>query len=101
MADPWADLNIPDSWTATAMLRNMVSDHIGPDKSFDGPLDDITRNRMIGLALMGHVELADKTARLIEQFSTLLGEIHEIAERHNALREAIVKLAAHVDFRGD
>lgn len=66
---------IPDSWTATAMLRNMAADHLGPDKSFDGPLDEETRERMVVLAILGHLEVAEKVAtigRLIQQIIELL-----------------------------
>lgn len=99
MANSWSELTIPEAWTATSMLRNMVVDHMSADKAFEEGLDDDTRSRMIGLAVMGHVELADKTARLIEQFSTLIGEFGELADRYDALREVIVQLAELIDER--
>lgn len=67
--------SIPDSWTATAMLRNMAADRLGPGKSFDGPLDDETRDRMFVLAVLGHLEVAEKVVtvcRLIEEIVELL-----------------------------
>lgn len=93
MGNAWADLDIPEAWEATVMLRNMLADHLVPGESVEGALDDATRERMVGLALMGHTELASKTARLIEQFSTLLGDYGELVDRFNQLREAVVKLA--------
>lgn len=72
-ADAWAELPIPDSWTATAMLRNMVVDHLGPNKSFEGPLDDFTRDRISILAVMSQLETAGKLAKLIELFEQLAG----------------------------
>lgn len=74
----WED--IPDSWTATAMLRNMAVDRLGPDKSFDGPLDDETRDRMVVLAILGHLEVAEKVAsisRLVQQIIELLPDTAE------------------------
>lgn len=65
-SDIWADLPIPDTWAATAMLRNMVVDRLGPNKSFDGPLDDSTRDRILILAVLSQLETAGKLAKLIE-----------------------------------
>ncbi|CNI34992.1 Uncharacterised protein [Mycobacterium tuberculosis] len=99
MTDSWQALEIPHAWTTTSMLRSMIVDHLGPDKSFEDALNDDTRQRMIGLAVMGHVELADKTARLIQQFAVLIEELGELGDRSNALREAIVQLAELIDNR--
>jgi hypothetical protein len=69
----WEDMNIPDAWTATSMLRSMVADHLGPNKAFEGALDDEARERMVGLVVMGHIELADKVAGLLQIVQQMLG----------------------------
>ncbi len=93
----WDDLNIPDAWMATSMLRSMVADHLVPDKPFDSTIDEDTRQRMVVLAIMGHLEVADKTARLIEQFSALISEFGELADRHNKVLQAVSQLAELID----
>lgn len=65
-SDFWAELPIPDTWTATWMLRNMVADNLGGGESLNGPLDDDTRNRMLGMAMIATLEIGAKLARLIE-----------------------------------
>lgn len=91
MGNAWAELDIPEAWESSVMLRNMVADHLTPDESVEGALDDPTRERMVGLALMGHVELASKTAGLIKQFSTLITDYGVLVDRVNQQREALLK----------
>ncbi|MGW6035721.1 hypothetical protein ACWFOS_18905 [Gordonia terrae] len=72
----WSDLDIPDEWESASMLRNLVVDHLSGE-SGDLPLDDATRERMVGLAVMTTVELAGKVAgitRILQQLVELLGE---------------------------
>ncbi|MEX3756302.1 hypothetical protein ABFW00_10730 [Mycobacteroides abscessus] len=97
MGNAWAELDIPEAWESSVMLRNMVADHLTPDESVEGALDDATRERMVGLALMGHVELASKTAGLIKQFSTLVTDYGELVDRVNQQREALLKAAEMID----
>lgn len=71
----WEDLDIPDGWTATSMLRSMVTDHLGPNKAFDSGLDDVTRQRMVGVAIMSQLEVADKVAQLLRMFGELVASL--------------------------
>lgn len=70
----FAELDIPDDWTAK-ILQNMASDYLsGPDSL---PLDDATRDRMVGLTIITTIELAAKLAalkRAIEALVEILGE---------------------------
>lgn len=76
----WEDLNIPNAWTASSMLRSMVADHLGPNKSFEGPLDEETRERMLGLVILGHVELTAKVADLIGVVQQLIEALPQVSD---------------------
>lgn len=74
MGNPWADLDIPDAWTATSMLRSMAAD-LAAGESVESGLDEATRERMVGLAIMSQLEVAAKVAgltRIVQQLIELL-----------------------------
>lgn len=71
MAKSWEELDIPGAWTATAMLRSLVADNLGPNKTLDASLDEDTRQRMIVLGIMSQLEVADKVAQLIRIMADL------------------------------
>jgi len=65
-------LEIPEAWTATVMLQNLAADYLsGPGESA-GVLDDEMRQRMIGLVIMGHLELAAKVGELLKIVQQML-----------------------------
>lgn len=75
MSNPWAGLDIPDTWTATSMLQSMAADHLAAGESSETGIDDVTRERMVGLAIMSQLEVAAKVAglsRIVQQLVELL-----------------------------
>ncbi|MCX2934051.1 hypothetical protein ORI20_27665 [Mycobacterium sp. CVI_P3] len=76
------DRRIPDDWHVSSMLRNMVADYvIGPDK-IDVQIDRELALRFLHLTVLGHVELAEKLAWLIEV-------VQELDERVAALEDRL------------
>ncbi len=91
----WANLDIPDTWTSTAMLRNMVVDHLGagsPGRTTFAALDEATRHRMLLLVISGHLEVAHRVHRSLLGFAEglqhLSGEVQRLRQGLDGLRES-------------
>lgn len=70
------DFNIPDDWLVSTMLKNLLTDYGGGPDTI-ATMDDGIFRRIVALTAMGHIELAEKLAWLIEKVEHLAEHVDD------------------------